>query len=174
MDIGGGVGAVQQELLAAGADGGIGVDASPAYLAAAQAEAKHRGTQTRLRFLQGDAVDLAEELPDVDIVALDRVLCCYPDLQRLVEVSCRRARRVWGAVVPRERWWVRVGGRLLNAVQALRGNAFRLYLHGVPRIEAAVRGQGFQCVAARRTLLWEIRVFVRAPGGDDQTPAASR
>lgn len=173
LDIGGGVGAVQQELLAAGATEGFGVDASPAYVAAAQAEARHRGTESKLRFWEGDAVELAPELPAADIVTLDRALCCYPDLQALVEVSCGRARRVWGAVIPRERWWVRLGARLLNAVQAMRGNAFRLYLHGVPRVEAAVRGQGFRAVAARRTLLWEIRVFERVqPAG--QAPAAPR
>lgn len=173
LDIGGGVGAVQQELFAAGAAEGVGVDASPAYLTAARAEARRRGTLDRLRFRQGDAVELAPELPEADIVTLDRVLCCYPDLHGLVEVSCRRARRVWGAVIPRERWGVRAAGRLLNAVQALRGNAFRLYLHGVPRIEEAVRGQGFRAVAASRTLLWEIRVFERVPAGD-QTSAAPR
>jgi len=161
LDIGGGVGAVQQELLAAGAAEGIGVDASPAYLEAARAEARERGTLHRIRFLGGDAVELASELPEVDVVTLDRVLCCYPDLPALVEVSCTRAGRIWAAVVPRERWWVRLGGRVLNALQALRGDAFRLYLHGLPRIEAAVAAHGFEAVAAKRTLLWEIRVFTR-------------
>lgn len=164
LDIGGGIGVVQQELLAAGASRGVGVDASPAYLAAARAEARERGTLERLSFRQGDAVELADDLPEVDVVTLDRVLCCYPDLLALVGVSCRRARRIWAAVVPRERWWVRMGGRLLNSIQALRGNAFRLYLHGVPQIEAAVRDHGFRVVATDRTLLWEVRVFVR--GGD--------
>ncbi|MEJ2538447.1 MAG: class I SAM-dependent methyltransferase [Gemmatimonadota bacterium] len=161
LDVGGGIGAVQQELLAAGASAGTGVDASPAYLASAQAEARRRGTLDRLTFLEGDAVELAGELPEVDIVTLDRVLCCYPHMERLVEISCRRSRRIWGAVVPREDWWIRLGGRLLNGIQALRGKAFRLYLHGVPRIESAVEARGFQAVASRRTWLWEIRVFAR-------------
>lgn len=161
LDIGGGVGAVQQELLAAGARAGIGVDASPAYLEAARAEARERGTLGRMEFREGDAVELASDLPEVDIVTLDRVLCCYPDLPALVEVSCTRARRIWAAVVPRERWWVRLGGRMLNGLQAMRGSAFRLYLHGLPRIEAAVAEQGFEAVTAERTLLWEIRVFAR-------------
>jgi magnesium-protoporphyrin O-methyltransferase len=161
LDIGGGIGAVQQELLAAGAAGGVGVDASPAYLAAARAEALRRGTAERVRFQQGDAVELADDLPDSDVVTLDRVLCCYPDLEALVEVSCGRSRRLWGAVIPTERWWVRLGGRLLNGVQALRGDAFRLYLHGISRIEDAVKNRGFQMVVSERTWLWEVRVFVR-------------
>ena len=161
LDIGGGIGAVQQELLAAGAVGGVGIDASPAYLAAARSEAVRRGTADRLRFHQGDAVELAGDLPETDIVTLDRVLCCYPDLEALVSVSCGRSRRLWGAVIPTERWWVRLGGRVLNGLQALRGDAFRLYLHGISRIEAAVEEEGFRIVASERTWLWEIRVFVR-------------
>lgn len=161
LDIGGGVGAVQQALLAAGAKEGMGVDASPAYLEAARAEARERGTLDRMRFQEGDVVELASNLPEVDIVTLDRVLCCYPDLPALVDASCTRARRIWAAVVPRERWWVRLGGRMLNGLQALRGSAFRLYLHGLPRIEAAVAEHGFEAVASRRTVLWEIRVFAR-------------
>jgi hypothetical protein len=57
---------------------------------------------------------------------------------------------------------------VLNGLQALRGKAFRLHLHGIPRIEETVRRQGFRVVAAERTWLWEVRVFVRDSdhGGD--------
>jgi len=43
LDIGGGVGAVQHDLLGAGVEQVTGVDASRAYLNAAQAEAQRRG-----------------------------------------------------------------------------------------------------------------------------------
>ncbi len=167
LDIGGGVGAVQHELLAAGAHRGTGVDASGAYLAAARAEAERRGTLHRLDFRRGDAVELASELPPADVVTLDRVLCCYPDMETLVAVSCRHATRLWGAVVPRESLWVRFGVSVLNALQALRRKAFRVHLHGVPRVEERVRAEGFLPVTSARTWLWEVRVFVRTP-----TPAA--
>ena len=44
LDIGGGVGAIQHELLAAGAARATAVDASTAYLRAARGEAERRGT----------------------------------------------------------------------------------------------------------------------------------
>lgn len=162
LDIGGGVGAVQHELLAAGARRGTGVDVSGAYLASARAEAERRGTIDRLDLRRGDVVDLAPELPEADVVTLDRVLCCYPHLEALVTASCGRSTRLWGAVFPRESPWVRVGVALLNGLQVLRRKAFRVHLHGSRRVEEAVRAQGFSPVAAARTWLWEVRVFVRS------------
>ena len=170
LDIGGGVGAVQQELLAAGAHRGIGVDASGAYLAAARAEAERRGTLHRLDLRRGDAVELATELPTAEVVTLDRVICCYPDMETLVAVSCSHATRVWGAVLPRESLWVRFGVAVLNAFQALRRKAFRVHLHGIPRVEERVRAEGFLPVTAARTWLWEVRVFVRTPTPDAAPP----
>ena len=54
-------------------------------------------------------------LPAATIVTLDRVICCYPDMERLVRTSAEKARRLYGAVYPRERWWARVGVALMNA-----------------------------------------------------------
>ncbi|HZD05179.1 MAG TPA: class I SAM-dependent methyltransferase, partial [Longimicrobiales bacterium] len=67
LDIGGGVGAVQQELLSAGVERVVGVDAAPAYVEAARDEAARRGTLGRVRLLCGDFVDLAPELAPEDV-----------------------------------------------------------------------------------------------------------
>lgn len=161
LDIGGGIGAVQHELLERGAAQVTGVDASPAYLAAAEEEATRRGTVHRVRYVRGDAVELAGELPDADVVTLDRVLCCYPDMPALVAASASRARDAWGVVVPRESWWVRMGVAGINLVQRVRRKEFRIYLHGRDRIAAEARGHGLAPAFGARTLLWEIRVFRR-------------
>lgn len=165
LDIGGGVGAVQHELLAAGAGAVTAVDAAPAYLAAAREEAERRGTADRVTYLQGDAVELADRLPLADVVTLDRVLCCYPDMPALVEVSARRAGRVWGIVVPRESWWVRVGVGAINLFQRLRRKAFRVHLHGLSRIREEAERHGLERVSDRRTFLWHVQLFRRS-GGD--------
>lgn len=47
MDIGGGIGAIQHELLQAGASRAAGVDASTAYLAAIKEEAERQGHADR-------------------------------------------------------------------------------------------------------------------------------
>src|SRR5512146_637857 len=75
IDIGGGVGAIHEELLVDTAADATHVDASGAYLRAAQEEAARRGNSGRVRFVQADFTDVAAELPAADIVTLDRVVC---------------------------------------------------------------------------------------------------
>src|SRR6266508_4007771 len=80
LDIGGGVGAIQHELLKAGAARATDVDASNAYLDAARAEAARQGHADRATFHHGDFVALADAIAPADIVTLDRVICCYHDM----------------------------------------------------------------------------------------------
>ena len=87
LDIGAGVGAVHQQLLADGAIAALDVDGSPAYVNAAREEAAWRGTADRVRYEVGDFVELAPGIGESDIVALDRVICCYPDMPSLVRLS---------------------------------------------------------------------------------------
>ena len=163
LDVGGGVGAVQHDLLASGAAWAVDVDASPAYQEAARREAEARGHLDRIRFLTGDAVDLADRLPEADVVTLDRVLCCYPDMPALVDATASRARRVYGAVFPRERRLVRIGVRLVNLAQRIRGHPFRVHLHDEDAVDRRVRDLGLEPRRTVRTFLWQVRVWERPP-----------
>jgi SAM-dependent methyltransferase len=164
IDVGGGVGAVHHALLDAGAREAVQVDVAPAYLAAAREEAERRGHHGRVRFVHGDVVERAGELPDADVVTLDRVICCYPDMPALVASSAGKARRLYGAVYPRDTWWMRRGLTLVNALLRLRRSAFRAYLHPPPAIEAALRECGFERAYATRTLVWHVAVYARRTG----------
>ena len=62
LDIGGGVGGIQHALLDQGAVSATHVDASSAYIQTAQEEADLRQIDDRITFLQGDYVDLAEDI----------------------------------------------------------------------------------------------------------------
>ena len=84
LDIGGGVGALQHELLEAGMSNATHVDASRAYLHASRVEAARRGHDGRVEYTYGDFVDLAPSLSSADLVTLDRVVCCYPHMPALV------------------------------------------------------------------------------------------
>src|SRR5207247_9561998 len=54
LDIGGGIGAIQYDLLESGAREVTAVDASSAYQQAARAEAERRGVGPRIQFRLGD------------------------------------------------------------------------------------------------------------------------
>ena len=161
LDIGGGVGAVHHLLLEAGATTALHVDVSQGYLDVARDEAVRRGHADRVRFLRGDFVQVAPELDDADIVTLDRVICCYPDMEPLVESAAAMARRSLGAVYPREEWWMRAGVALANALMWLRRCPFRVFLHSPAAIDAVLRDRGLERRRVRRTLAWEIVVYAR-------------
>ncbi|HJU72763.1 MAG TPA: class I SAM-dependent methyltransferase, partial [Gemmatimonadaceae bacterium] len=108
LDVGGGIGAIAHELLATGAAQATLVDASAAYLVAARAEAERRQWSDRFTTRTGDFVALAQEIPPADVVTLDRVICCYPDMERLLAAATSRARRMLGVVYPHDSWWMRI------------------------------------------------------------------
>ena len=161
LDIGGGVGAIQHGLAAEGAERVHAVDASEAYLAEAREEATRRGYVGRVRYRHGDFVELADEIPSATVVTLDRVLCCYPDMPALVRRSAGRAERLYGLVVPRVRWWVRLGLVAANLWLRLRGSDFRVFLHQTAAVAAELEEIGFTLVEEKRSLVWAMRLFER-------------
>jgi hypothetical protein len=84
----------------------VGVDLSSAHVAIAAQEAS-RSRSESTRFLQGDFLDIATQLPCADVVTLDRVVCCYPEYERFLEESLRHAGRVFAFSYPLDRWYVR-------------------------------------------------------------------
>lgn len=165
LDVGGGVGTIQHELIAAGASSGTAADASPAYLATARAEAERRGYAARVRYLQGDFVTLSPQVDPADVVTLDRVVCCYPDMGALVDASASRARWLYALVFPREHFPMRMAARLINAVQRLRGRPFRVYLHPASAIDARVRAHGLDPEWRGRSFLWQIHLYAKDAAG---------
>jgi SAM-dependent methyltransferase len=161
IDIGGGIGAIQLELLAAGASSAIDVDASHAYLVTAQSEAERQDLAARVAYRYGDFVELASEIPAADVVTLDRVICCYADMPRLVEASVSHARRLYGLVYPVDRWWIRAGARAGNVLLRLFRQSFRFHVHRTSAVDAIVRAHGLRPRAARRGLIWQMALYVR-------------
>ncbi len=161
LDIGGGIGAIQHELVRAGAAHVTSVDASSAYLQAQQDEAARLGYAGRATHTAGDFVTLALQIPDADIVTLDRVICCYHDMRALVGLSAARARRLYGLVYPRATFWNRVGILLINLIQRLRRRSFRTFLHHPSDVDALIRGHGFRPRFERLSLLWHVAVYAR-------------
>lgn len=162
LDIGGGVGAISHELLEAGAREAVQVDISPAFVDAARAEAKRRGHDDRLAFVHGDFVEVASEVPPSDIVTLDRVICCYPDMERLVSLSAQKARQLYAAVYPRRVWWTVPVFVLMNAWYRIRRTTFRVYLHPPARIDAILEREGLKRYFTRNTFIWRVAAYRRA------------
>lgn len=161
LDIGGGVGVIQYELLAAGVSRVQNVDAASGYLAVAKTEAQRRAVADRIDYTYGDFVDLAQEVPAADIITLDRVICCYPDMRALVGLSAAKAQHYYALVYPREILLFRLFRPVASLIFWLMRNPFRLFLHATSEVDALVRSYGFKPLFTENTLLWQVVVYER-------------
>lgn len=166
IDVGAGVGVVGFELLEAGAASLTDIDASHAYLEAARSEAQRRGLSDRAEFHFGDFVGLAPSLERADILALDRVVCCYGDARALTAAATNSSRRLIGLVYPIDRWWVRLGIRAANLALWVGRQSYRGYVHRVRVVDGAIRSGGFERVFLHRGWIWQVVVYRRSINSD--------
>ena len=162
LDIGAGVGAIHHALLNGVVSRATHIDASPGQLAAARDETERRGHTEAVRFLEGDFTSLADQVAAADIVTLDRVICCFDDMERLVRLSAAKAMRFYGAVYPRDVRWMHFGIGMINLVQRVKRSPFRVFLHDPRRIDALLRSAGLELWSERRTAGWEAVVYRRS------------
>lgn len=162
LDIGGGVGAVQLDLLRAGASHATSVDASNAYLAAAKEEASRASLEPRITYVHGDFVALADGIPEADIVTLDRVICCYADVEALVSRSAAKARKVYGLVFPRDVWWEKLALYVENLAYRVKGSSFRAFVHPTELVQRLLGTAGLKEIYHRNTFSWQVVLYQRS------------
>lgn len=161
LDIGGGVGMISFELFKAGLASATQVDASPAFVTTANGEAAREGLSDRFAARQGDFVALAEDIPAVGVVTLDKVICCYPNMTALVGQSAARATKLYGAVYPRDVWWTRIAGALMNSVAWLFRMPLRNHYHPSAAVDSTIRAQGLEPRYHGVAGYWQVIVYGR-------------
>ncbi len=109
----------------------------------------------------GNLVDLSKHIPQADIVTLDRVICCYDDMQALVRLSSVLTRRLYGVVYPRDTWWAKVGSAVVNFLYWVRRNPFRIFVHSTEVVDAVVRSNGLERRFYRKVGMWQVVVYAR-------------
>ena len=107
LDVGGGLGALEFELLKAGVAKVTNVEASTAYGDAVKSESSRLGFYDNISHIHGNFIDIAHEVSPADLVTLDKVICCYDDMTSLVSSSVEKVKKLYGLVYPRDTWWVR-------------------------------------------------------------------
>jgi hypothetical protein len=162
LDVGGGIGTIQYELLKAGVRRAVSVEASTAYIEAAREEAERQDFADRITFHHGDFVDLAPDLATADIVTLDRVICCYHDFRALVGLSAARAGKLYGVVYPRDTWWMKLAEPFLNLRPRIQRNPFRTFAHPTAAVDALIRSNGLtRRLFYHTTFVWQVVVYAR-------------
>jgi magnesium-protoporphyrin O-methyltransferase len=96
-----------------------------------------------------------------DIVVMHRVVCCYPDVERLVGVAAAHTRRRLLLTYPRESPWTRAGIWSVNFFMRISGCSFRAFVHPVARMAAAAQREGLALERREEGLIWENAVYER-------------
>ena len=174
LDIGAGIGTVHRLLLAAGAAEATDVDASGPYLAAAQAEAERLGLGDRVRFVHGDFVATAAEVPEADVVALDRVACCYLDGPALIAAAAARTRLRLGVVIPPDGLVARIAVRTINGWQWVLRSKLRMQAHRHSDLAAAAATAGLRWTRTQPIGVWRLLLFERPAAASSAGPAQAQ
>jgi spermidine synthase len=161
LEIGGGVGAMQAELLKSGAERGEIVELVSAYEPYALELARENGIEHRTAFRVADVLDEPETVSRADVVVMNRVVCCSPDGVRLTAVAAGLARRMLLLSHPRDRFLTRMFGHVMNTTLRLLGKSFRVFLHSRDSIHAAAQSEGFVVAETGRGIVWEFVAFRR-------------
>ncbi len=164
LDVGGGIGVIAVELAGCGLASITFADASAGYLEAARRHLASRNASIRAQFFLGDFAATAASLPDADIVTLDRVVCCYPDVEALLRGAAARSRRMVAFTYPRDRWYVRASVVLENSWYRLRQDPFRAFVHSPQRMASVLESAGFVRAARHATLQWALDLYRRTSG----------
>jgi magnesium-protoporphyrin O-methyltransferase len=162
LEIGGGIGRIQAELLSTGADQGEVVELVSAYDPYACELAREMGLEGRTSFRIVDILEEPDAVESADIVVLNRVVCCSPDGVDLAAAAARLARGTLLLSFPRDAVWVRAGISLLNASFRLRRNPFRAYVHRPAALVAAAAGGGLRLARGEQGAVWQWAALERA------------
>ena len=161
LEVGGGVGELQIELLKRGAARTVNLELSPAYDEEAARLLRENGVEERAgRHLHDLAAD-PNGVEPADVVVLHRVVCCYPDYERLLGAAAEHARRLLVFSYPRRNAVSRFLISAQNLFFWLRRMEFRTFAHPPARMLAAVEGRGLHHTYAHHPLVWQIAGFER-------------
>lgn len=156
LEIGGGVGEVQVELLRRGAGQVTNTEISTSYEQRAAELLDQAGLSDRVDRRFVDIAETPDQVAEADVVVLHRVVCCYPHYGKLLSAAGSHARRLLvfsyppaGPVTRTIIWWE-------NLLRRLRGNEFRSYAHSPRGMVAVLEAQGLRATYRHRGWSWNV------------------
>ena len=161
LDIGGGIGAIQYDLIKAGASSGTSIEASSAYIDLVKEEIHKNNLAEIIDFKHGDFTAIASDVGSADIVTLDKVICCYDDMAELVILSSKLSRKIYAVIYPRDIWWTKLALPFINFYPIIKGSPFRVFIHPTKKVEEIIFRNGFKRDYYATTLFWQVAIFTK-------------
>ena len=156
LEVGGGVGAIQIELLKAGAARTVSVELTPTYEDVAKHLLDEAGLSDRAERKVMDFAQSGGEVGDADVVIMNRVICCYPYVARLVGAAADHARQLLVMSYPKRAWWTRLGLGIANLALWATRREFHIFVHEPKEIIATSERHGLKLLFDKRGFLWTV------------------
>ena len=161
IDVGGGIGAIQWWFLNHGGEQTFGVDASSGYLNLAQEHASKNNLKENTHFMMGDFTDKAEELPKANHVTLDKVICCYPNFEAILNLACKKATNTVSLSFPMDGFISSIFRSLGVLYMKLTGCSFKPYINRVASVRALFVENGFKLKDKELSFPWHIETYIK-------------
>lgn len=161
LEVGSGVGYLHQVLLAQGAKSAVGIDLAADMLAEAENWAKEKKLADRTEYIQGDFIELLDCVEKAEVTILDKVVCCYPYAELLVNSSTAKTSRVYALTYPRNRWFIKAAIEIMALLLKISGSDFRAYVHNPESIEAWIIQAGFKKAYQEQTFIWRSQIYTK-------------
>ena len=127
----------------------------------AKTESKKRNLSDKTSFTYGNFVEIAESVSAADIVTLDKVICCYDELEPLVKLSCEKTVKHYGVIYPRDSWWAKAASGFENFMRKIKGNTFRVFVYPTKEVDSLIKGHGLRKVFFKAMMVWQIVIYSR-------------
>ncbi|AXH95181.1 class I SAM-dependent methyltransferase [Ornithinimicrobium avium] len=162
LEIGGGVGELHVELLRRGAARASSVELTSSWGAEARRLLRDHQLEGRVTRAVGDLVQDPGLAGEADVVVLNRVVCCYPDVVSLLAAAGSRAGRTLAFSYPPRNAVVRVGLAVVNGWQRFKGRDYRAFAHPPGMMHEVLEQAGLRPVVRTRSGVWTVSVLERA------------
>lgn len=161
LDVGGGIGAIQWWFLANGGKETFGVDASSGYTEIAQEHARKSCFEDRTHFFVGDLMDHCSNIPKANHISLDKVICCYPNYQEILNVVCGLSTHTVSLTYPMDGIIARIIRSFGVLMMKIRGNPFRPFVHRVTSVRALFSENGYVLKKRELSFPWHVETYQR-------------
>ena len=156
LEVGGGVGEIQIELLKRGAARAVNLELSPAYEEEAKLLLREAALEDRAERRIHDIASDPEGVEAADIVVLHRVVCCYPDYERLLGAAAQRTRRLLVFSYPPRNAVSRLFIGAQTLVFRLLRREFRTFAHPPSAMLGVLGERGLRRTFTHHTLVWQV------------------
>jgi 16S rRNA G966 N2-methylase RsmD len=161
LEIGGGVGELQIELLSRGASRATNLEISSSYEDEARELLSRAGLTDRVTRRIVDIALAPDDVETADVVVLHRVVCCYRDFPRLLSAAARHARRRLVFSHPADNLWTRTEFGAENLYRRLTRNSFRAFVHPPAAMVEVAEGEGLAATYRYHSREWDVVGLVR-------------